>query len=97
MRNRVWSILAFSITVAILSLITAASAESCSEPSKPYCAEDYGSFSDQSEYEDCRSEMDSFKSETEDYLECLKRAADEASDEYQEAVDSFNNRVRNRY
>ena len=66
----------------------------CSEPDKPYCVDGYGKFDDEWEYRSCRSELENFKSETEEFVECLKQAADEARDEYREAVAAFNRRAR---
>ncbi|MBK1866388.1 hypothetical protein [Taklimakanibacter albus] len=76
----------------------------CSKPSAPYCAERYDAFADEYEFRSCRSEMDSYRSEIEDFTNCNNREAQEAIDkarreneealnEYNEAVSSFNNRA----
>jgi hypothetical protein len=65
----------------------------CSKPDSPSCASNYNKFEDQDEFDRCKSEMETYKSEVEDFLSCLKRDADEASNDYNEAVSSFNNRA----
>lgn len=65
----------------------------CSEPSSPYCADSYGAFSDEYAFRSCRSDMESYANEVNDYVECLGRASDEAIDEYNNAVESFNDRA----
>lgn len=79
---------------ASLSATALAHARNCSEPSSPYCVNAYGAFKSRSEYESCKSELESFKSETLDYLGCLKKKSQEAIDEHSSAVDNFNMRVR---
>jgi hypothetical protein len=41
-------------------------------------------------FEDCRSQMQSYKSSMRDYLDCLKAESDEAIEEYNSTVRSFN-------
>jgi hypothetical protein len=65
----------------------------CSEPSAPYCASQYGNFDDQHEFEQCRNEMESYKSDVEAFMSCLKRKGDDAVGEYEDAVSSFNQRA----
>ena len=80
-------------------------ARACSEPSVPYCASKYGAFDDQDEFRRCKSEMESYQSEAQDFLSCVKREADDVLsslkrksdrviDEYNGAVESFNRRAR---
>jgi hypothetical protein len=66
----------------------------CSEPSAPYCASRYGAFDDQDEFRRCRSEMESYQSEVQDFLSCMKRKSDSVIQEYNSAVESFNRRAR---
>lgn len=76
----------------------------CSKPSAPYCAERYDAFDDEYEFRSCRSEMESYQSDIEDFTNCNNREAQEAIDkarreneealnEYNDAVSSFNNRA----
>jgi hypothetical protein len=48
----------------------------CSEPSTPYCASKYDAFDDQDEFRRCKSEIESYESEAQDFLSCTKREAD---------------------
>lgn len=66
----------------------------CSEPSPPYCATEYGKFSDNYDFDRCKRDMESYQSEVEYYLQCLKRESQNAVDEYNSTVDSFNRRAR---
>jgi hypothetical protein len=66
----------------------------CSTPTAPYCATRYGAFDDDDEFRRCKSEMESYKSETEDFLSCQKRESDRAIQEYNESLEAFNRRAR---
>lgn len=72
----------------------------CSEPSAPYCATSFGSFDDEDEYDRCKREMGSYRSDVERYMSCRNDEAQEASSdnskartEYSNAVDGFNRRA----
>lgn len=65
----------------------------CSKPDAPYCASQYGKFDDQYDFDRCKSEMENFKSEVEDFLSCQRRENQQAIDDYNEAVESFNRRA----
>lgn len=52
----------------------------CSEPSAPSCANGYGSFQDQWEFDSCKGDMEDFKSEIEDFISCKQREVDDAND-----------------
>ena len=65
----------------------------CDDPDPPYCAEDYGAFDDQNDFDSCLSEMESYKDDVEEYVECLSSNSREAADEYSDTVDSFNSRA----
>ena len=66
----------------------------CSKPDAPYCASQYGKFDDQYDFDRCKREVESFKSEVEDFLSCQRRENQQAIDDYNEAVESFNRRAR---
>lgn len=91
-----------TVLVAILLIGSASTAGAyCSEPDAPYCATSYGAFDDRSDFDNCRSEMESYRSDVEDYLSCTKRDIDElvrkanrVSEEYDDAVTSFNRRAQ---
>ncbi|MEW9837303.1 hypothetical protein [Mesorhizobium marinum] len=90
----------------------------CDEPDAPYCASRFGGFDDEYEFDRCRREMQSFRDEVEEILECLqgevndaqqaaneaireaqnvessaRSQADDATSEYESAVQSFNRRA----
>ena len=78
----------------------------CSEPPAPNCASQYGSFDDQWEFDRCKSEMESYQNDVEEFMRCNNRLAEEAIDDarrknnnasssYNDAINSFNSRARN--
>jgi hypothetical protein len=91
--------------IAIFGFLIAAFASPafayCSAPSAPSCASRYGAFDDEDAFRRCKREMESYKSEAQDFLSCTKREADDlnrksnnAIEEYNNAVESFNRRAR---
>jgi hypothetical protein len=93
---RIW--LAVLVPLALAS--GSAQASSCYEPDRPSCSSEYGKFNDQSDFDSCHSEMETYKSNVDDFLDCtnrevreLKRKSDDALDEYNEAVKAFNDRA----
>ncbi len=89
------------LVVLILPTWGAHAALYCTKPSKPYCAEGYGRFSDDYDFQSCRSEMESYKSSIERYIRCVIDEAEsdvsKARSEYNSAVESFNSRARSAY
>lgn len=81
------------IMIAAVS-ITAEAGAFCTKPDAPYCAASFGAFDDRSDFESCRSEMESYKSNVEEFLSCQKRESDSAVSDYNDAVESFNRRAR---
>jgi hypothetical protein len=79
--------------LAIVFFVPGTSYASCYKPDAPSCASGYSKFEDQDEFDSCKREMESYKSDIEDFLSCLKRDADEASNDYNDAVTSFNRRA----
>jgi hypothetical protein len=80
-------------TVAVVGAATPAFS-ACSEPAAPYCSTKYGPFDDEDEFHRCKSEMESYQSEAQDFVSCMKRKSDSIIQEYNNAVDSFNRRAR---
>ena len=78
----------------LLSTVATPVFASCSEPSAPYCATKYGAFDDEDEFRRCKREMDSYQSEAQEFLSCVKRKSDSIIEEYNSAVQSFNRRAR---
>lgn len=70
----------------------------CFEPSAPYCAERYDAFDDEWEFDRCKREMENYRDEVESYISCVSNEAERQSQdaiyEYENAVDSFNQRAR---
>ncbi len=84
-----------ALLVITVSVLSGKAAEAfCSKPDAPYCASRYGNFDDESEFDRCKSEMESFKYDTESYLSCLRRESEDAVNDYDDAVTSFNRRAR---
>lgn len=63
----------------------------CYEPSEPYCVRQYGGFSSDYEYQDCRRSVERFQTDVQDYLSCVENAA---VDSINEVVEKFNCRAR---
>lgn len=93
-----------SITVIITIVVPSLAHAYCLQPSAPYCATQYGSFSDESDFDRCKREMESYQSDVERYMSCrndeAQNAIDEANSdnqkarsEYSDAVSSFNRRA----
>lgn len=59
----------------------------CFEPSAPSCATGYGAFNDEWEFNSCKSEMENFESEVEEFGQCKQREVDEANEEAEEAAE----------
>ena len=91
-------VLLASTFISLIS-VSQVSAFYCSEPSAPSCASRYGSFDDEWDFERCKREMERYKSDVEEFIDCNNRGArsenEEAISDYSSAVDSFNRRARN--
>ncbi|MBR2686699.1 MAG: hypothetical protein IKE42_02510 [Aquamicrobium sp.] len=86
--------ISFFATVALVVSFQPASARRCYEPSVPACASGYGAFDDEDDFRSCKSDMENYQSEVEEYLSCLKKSSNETLDDYNAAVDSFNRRAQ---
>lgn len=84
----------FLVSVLLALASTAHAYDDCSEPEKPWCVQRYGAFDDEDDFNRCRSQIMSYRSEVEDYLSCLKENSGEATSEYDDAVSSFNRRAK---
>ncbi|MBP2236148.1 hypothetical protein J2Z31_002662 [Sinorhizobium kostiense] len=78
---------AFLMTLAISSLASSGAWAYCSEPSAPSCADGYGSFQDEWEFNSCKSDMETYKSEIEDFISCKQREVDEANEAARKAAE----------
>jgi hypothetical protein len=91
----------WTAALALVAIFESHAARACYEPTASSCATRYVAFEDQDEFDRCRQQMDSYKSEAEDFLSCLrresedlKRKSDNMLYEYNSAVESFNRRAR---
>lgn len=66
----------------------------CHAPDEPYCITGYGTFESDYSFNTCKSDLENYRTEVEDFLSCQKRAANELIDEYNEAVRKFNCRAK---
>src|SRR5262245_51100300 len=59
--------------LGVLFIPAVPAAAYCSKPSAPYCAERYGRFTDENDFDRCRREMESFKLDMESFISCTRR------------------------
>lgn len=87
-----------SFAIALMLCSPATASLYCSEPSAPWCAERFGAFDDEYDFDRCKREIESYKYDVERYTDCVadeaRREIDEAIDNYNSAVESFNRRAR---
>ena len=61
----------------------------CSEPSEPYCIDDFDGFT-RMEFDSCRYDVEAYLRDVEDYVRCLADEQERVSDQANEAVEKFN-------
>lgn len=77
----------------------------CSEATAPSCAGRYGPFDDEWDFDRCKREMETYRSEIEGYRSCraleaqdaideANRDSENAASEYSNAVNDFNRRAQ---
>jgi hypothetical protein len=76
--------------VAATACVPSAAIAFCSKPDAPYCISSSLSLDDESGFHRCRSDMQFYISEVGDYLDCLKREAQETVVEENGAIRKFN-------
>lgn len=85
-------LLAGPLVVALaVTLMPAHALAYCSEPSTPYCASGYGRFDDEWEFRRCKSDMESYQSDVEEFIGCNNREAEEAAREAEEIAGKARN------
>ena len=52
-----------AVLAALIVILASPAARACYEPTAPYCATKYGAFDDQDEFDRCKREMNSYKSD----------------------------------
>lgn len=92
--------LLFAAPLLVLGSVRLASA-ACVQVLPPACASRDASFADQAEIDNCRTDMAAFQTATTRLAECLQVAANEAiatangaTDDYNQAVKRFNDRLQ---
>lgn len=92
-----FAVILVAATVLVWSATSPSLAFYCRKPSAPSCAERYGSFDDDYEFDRCKREMEDFKSEVERFIDCNNQQArsdnEESISDYKDAVESFNRRA----
>jgi hypothetical protein len=84
----------YIVTLAACAFASSSAWAYCSEPSAPSCANGYGSFQDQWEFDSCKGDMEGFKSEIEDFVSCKQREVDEANDAARAAAEEADDIAR---
>ena len=83
---------------AVLSLSlpseNARAAAYCSEPSAPFCVNSFGTYDDEWSFERCKSQVESYISDVEDYIDCLDREKIDVTDEANKTIERFNCKAR---
>ena len=93
---------AFAAIILVLSLTASAvTAWGCSQPDAPFCATQYGAFDGTDNFDTCKREMQSYKSDVESFLSCKRSEIEDLESknrrviqEHNDAVESFNRRAR---
>lgn len=67
----------------------AAQALWCSEPSQPYCIDDYDGFT-RTEFDSCRYDVEAYLRDVRQYVECLQEEQQKVSGEADEVIENFN-------
>jgi len=78
-----------ALIIALMLTNSASAYGRCYKPADPGCPI-LGKFEDRLSYDMCRSQMETYQSEVDDYLRCLKKDAAETLEEYNRSVKRFN-------
>ena len=84
----------FALGLFVVPAAVEAASVYCSATSAPSCVCRYGKFDDEDDFARCKRQVEVFRSETEEMLRCLQSSREEALNEFNEAVESFNRRAR---
>src|SRR5690348_7535830 len=79
---RRWGMFRVATGLLLVVCVSTYARAACSKPDAPYCASGYGRFDDEYSFSSCKSEMESYRSEVEDFLACQRREGQAAIDEY---------------
>ena len=62
----------------------------CTEPTRPYCLDAYGTFRDEHGFNTCKLAIEFYLRDVDEFINCLANAANEARDEANKVVEKFN-------
>jgi len=99
MRPRSTRMMKVRVATLVISLLPLApswssAAAYCSEPSEPSCLASYFELTDELEFDLCRSSVQNFVTETEEYSRCLLEERNAAVERANDAVRKFNCKAR---
>jgi hypothetical protein len=89
-----------ALLAATLAAVTPSSASAyldlrrCYEPSEPTCVSDDFAFRSDWGFQSCRSQVERFRSEVEEYLDCQRRNQRSAIEALNATIERFNCRAR---
>lgn len=75
--------------IALLS-VSAGAMGFCTEPTKPYCVDQYGTFEDEWSFEQCKGDVSTYVRRVKDYAECLEQERQDAILTAQKVIKKFN-------
>ena len=75
----------------IIALLFSTPAWACYEPSAPLCQSSPYTFDDNYSFQTCRNELESYSSDVEEYIACLRRKQNDVVEELNSAISEFNN------
>lgn len=85
------------IIFGAFAMFTAPALAYCSTPMEPFCVNNYGGFDSQYEFDSCVRELEYYADQLNDYVGCVSQeASTEATEAYNAAVESFNDRASGR-
>lgn len=64
-------------------------------PEPPFCASTGFEFADEYDFERCRSEMERYRGKISGYAECLASEQEQAVEQFNDSVESFNRKASN--
>lgn len=82
-----------ALLLASLTVTVAYPAEAsmyCPEPSEPVCIDSFGTFDNEFSFDQCRTDVENFVSDVEDYVDCLDQEQQMKIDEANRAIERFN-------
>jgi hypothetical protein len=92
---RIGSIYRAGIIAVLIGLSTASHAQMlCDRPNKPSCIDMLSISRDDLTFQTCRDEVDTYRRQMIEYMDCLHRESDDAADELKKQIEHFNECAR---